>query len=193
VADVLGGAVAALLAGFAVTLIGLVLQMAGGLRWANGSLLLFCLAAVLFLQVVQLNARARGYAVTPEQVREWYPDFDEPARQRVVGWELRHHRDCWVYLVKRSRICYNCAILALLLGIATILVPASHTGFGPVRIAAIAVVVLAAGVESLALVDAWLNRRPYRLLRYLRRVVRWVAPSDPPVPAPPFDPGPERS
>src|SRR5580698_9548658 len=66
-ADGLGGVAAPLLAGFAITMVALVVQIASDLRWPDVSLVLLGAAAVLLLQVVQLSARARGYAVTPAQ------------------------------------------------------------------------------------------------------------------------------
>ncbi|MEJ3746692.1 hypothetical protein WEI85_25815 [Actinomycetes bacterium KLBMP 9797] len=181
----LGGVAAPLLAGFAVTLIALVAQIAPALRHPDAALLLFAASAVLFLQVVQLNARARGYAVTPGQVREWYPDADDPERHRVLAWELRHHRDCWAYLVRRTRLRYNVAILALAVGLMVMLIPTG--GLGLARAAAIAVLGLFTLVEILELVDQALHGRPGgRIVSTLGRFARAVAPSDPPVPRPPF-------
>jgi hypothetical protein len=178
--DALGGGAAPLLAGFAVTLIALILQVADTLRWPDLALVLFGLASVSFLQVVQLNARARGYAVTPAQVQEWYADdFADPERQRVIAWELRHHRACWVFLVRRARVLYNCGILSLLCGIAVMLVPRARAELGVTRWIAIGVAAFAVAVELLELADQWLKRR--RLFKPLRRITGWLAPADPPV------------
>ncbi|BCB91507.1 hypothetical protein [Phytohabitans suffuscus] len=182
--DSLGGVAAPLLAGFAVALIGLLVPGADSLRHPDAALLLLALAAVLFLQVVQLNARARGYAVSPAQVREWYPDFDDPARQAVVAWELRHHRDCWAHLVRRTRVRYNIAILALTAGLMVALVPRGPVA--PLRVAAIVVLGLFALLELLELADRTLGTR--RVPRLVRRAVHAAAPADPPVPRPPFQP-----
>jgi hypothetical protein len=189
--DGLGGVAAPLLAGFAVTLLALVTQIASTLRYPDAALVLFALATALFLQVVQLNARARGYAVTPAQIREWYADFDDPQRQRVLAWELRHHRECWLYLVRRTRMRYNVAILALLLGSAMVLVP--RGGLSALRVAAIAVLSLGMLIEILEAVDQWLgdrsgNRPRSRPLEILRWITHRLAPADPPLPRPPFPP-----
>lgn len=192
IVDGLGGVAAPLLGGFAVTLLALVTQIEPALRLPDAALLLFAVSAVLFLQVVQLNARARGYAVTPAQVREWYPDYDEPDRQRVVAWELRHHRACWTHLVRRTRLRYNVAIVALTLGLMVMLVPAG--GIGPVRVAAIAVLGLFTLVELMELVDQAMagRERRGRVRSAVYRAVHAVAPSDPPVPRPPFPPADAR-
>lgn len=184
--DGLGGVASPLLAGFAVTLIALVIQVEAHLRWPNAVLVLLGLAAVLFLQVVQLNARAKGYAVTPAQAREWYADFASPERQKVVHWELRHHYACWAHLVRRTRTRYNLGVLVLLTGIAIMLVPRGK-GLDAVRISAIAVIALGALVEVLELVAQRLARRPQRRIgAALLRIIDVVVPLHPPVPRPPF-------
>jgi hypothetical protein len=185
VVDGLGGVAAPLFAGFAITLIALVTQTVTALRYPDVALILFAVSGVLFLQVVQLNARARGYAVTPAQLREWYPDFDDPQRQRVLAWEMRHHRACWAYLVRRTRMRYNTAVLALLLGLMVMLVP--RTAVTPLRLGAIAVLGLVTVAELLELADQALRGRAQgRVLSVVRRVAARVAPADPPLPPPPF-------
>lgn len=185
VVDGLGGVAAPLFAGFAVTLVALAIQIMPMLRYPDVAVLLFSASAVLFLQVVQLNARARGYAVTPASLREWHADFDDPARQQVLAWEMTHHRACWAWLVRRTRQRYNVAILALLLGLIVMLVP--RGGLNPLRLVAIVMLGLATLAEVLELTDQALRGRPAgRVRSAIHRVARWAAPSDPPVAPPPF-------
>jgi hypothetical protein len=183
-ADGLGGVAAPLLAGFAITMIALVVQIASDLRWPDMSLVLLGAAAVLLLQVVQLSARARGYAVTPAQAREWYPGIEHnPDRARVVNWELRHHMECWRDLVRRARGRYNLAIVSLLSGIAVLLVPRKSAELTAVRGLAIAVVGLGAAIEAAAVVADWGRIAPAGSVRSkLPGVLRWAAPPVPPVP-----------
>ncbi len=125
------------------------------------SLILLGAAAILLLQVVQLNARARGYAVTPAQVQEWYPDLEHrPGRRRVVNLELRHHAACWGDLVRRARIRYNIAIVALLCGIAVLLVPEDGAKLTAARWAAVSVIVFGAFAEVAAMLAGWARRNP---------------------------------
>jgi hypothetical protein len=191
--DGLGGVAAPLLAGFAVTMIALIVQIVDNVRWPNVSLVLLGASAVLLLQVVQLNARARGYAVTPAQAREWYPDIDtSPDRASTVNWELRHHLDCWRNLVRRARWRYNLAIVLLLCGIAVMLVPAKAAELTPMRGLAIAVIAAGALLEVAAIVADWSGHSPEgSFWSRLPALLRWVAPPDPPVPAdPPVPSGP---
>jgi len=190
--DGLGGVASPLLAGFAVTLIALVVQIEERLRWPNAGLAVLALAMVLFLQVVQLNARAKGYAVTPAQAAEWYDDMADPDRRAVVRWELRHHHDAWSALVRRARFRYNVGILALLAGTAGMLVPPAGQPIGAARIAAITVIGVGALIEALDLyAQRWQRSADTRTRAgaAVRRVVALVTPPYPPVPRPPF-PGP---
>jgi len=186
--DGLGTVAAPLLAGFAVTLIALVLQVETDLRWPSLSLTLLGVAAVLLLQTVQLAARARGYAITPAQVRDWFPDLDRQVERRaVVNWELRHHQACWRALVARARWRYNLAIVSLLLGIAAMLVPAEAARLTTARWCAIAVVLAGAAAEIAVLLTGWGGRRRHRWLRRVTvRLFGWVTAPTPPVPPPPF-------
>jgi hypothetical protein len=189
-ADGLGGVAAPLLAGFAVTMVALVVQIADDVRWPDVSLVLLGAAAVLLLQVVQLSALARGYAVTPAQAREWYPDIERnPPRERVVNWELRHHMDCWHYVVRRARVRYNVAIILLLCGIAVLLVPKKTAELTPMRDLAIAVIGVGALIEVAAILADWSRKAPQGTgWRRLAGLLRWAAPSLPPVPRRPLPP-----
>jgi hypothetical protein len=187
-ADGLGGVAAPLLAGFAITMVALIVQIADEVRWPDVSLVLLGAAAVLLLQVVQLNARARGYAVTPNQAREWYADIEQnPARLRVVNWELRHHMACWRDLVRRARARYNLAIVLLLCGIAVLLVPKKTAELTAMRDLAIAIIALGAMIEAAAIVADWGRKAPAGSVRSkLPDLLRWAAPPVPPVPATPL-------
>jgi MFS family permease len=130
----LGGIVAPLLAGFSLTLLGLVVQAEDDLRWPDLALLLLSLAVVLLVLVVQFAFRARQHATTPAQAKEWWPDFDhDPERQQRVYQELAVYAACHAWWTTRARALYNTAVCVLLLGLAVVLVP-THP-LGPLRAA----------------------------------------------------------
>ncbi|MFG1904080.1 hypothetical protein [Micromonospora carbonacea] len=195
-AEGLGGIAAPLLAAAAVTLLGLVLQIEADLRWPSLSLLLLGAATVLMLRVVQCNARARGYAVTPGDALAWYPDADDPQRRQAVFRELERHRAAWRFWIGSARRQYNLGVLLLLLGTMVLLVPAKATALTPVRWLAIGVLGLGCAAEALAILlgwwrPLWLTRwwlvepgRPW-YARWPAALARRVAPPDPPVPPPP--------
>jgi hypothetical protein len=191
--DGLGGVAAPLLAGFAVTMVALIIQIVDDVRWPDVSLVLLSGAAVLLLQVVQLSARARGYAVTPAQAREWYPEIEhDPARADLVDWELRHHLGCWRDLVRRARWRYNVAVILLLCGIAVMLVPKKAAELTAMRGLAIAVIAGGALIEIAAVLADWGSRAPDgSAWSRLPSLLRWAAPPDPPVPPEPYPVPPE--
>lgn len=189
-AEGLGGLAAPLLAGFAITLLALVLQVESALLAPDWGMLLLGVAALLMLQVVQLNARARGYAVTPADVESWYPELDKrPERRHVIEWELRHYQACWRTLIARARIRYNLGVVVLLAGTAVILVPADAGRWTVVRVLAVAVLALGALGEAAAALGSWARtRRRKRWAKVVARMLRWASPADPPVPPPPWQP-----
>jgi hypothetical protein len=168
----MGAIVAPLLAGFSLALLGLVVQVEQDLRWPDLALLLLAVAIVLLVLVVQFAFRARQYATTPSQVKDWWPDFDnDPERQQRVYEELRVYLACHLWWIGRARGLYNTAICVLLLGLAVVLIP-KHP-INPVRAASIAAVLAGFGVELLLLAASWLLAPPRAAMR--ARLPAWVA------------------
>jgi hypothetical protein len=179
----MGGIVAPLLAGFSLALLGLVIQAEDDLRWPNLALLLLSVAIVLLVLVVQFAFRARQYAATPSQAKDWWPDFDHnPERQQRVYEELSVYLACHRWWTTRARALYNTAIGVLLLGLAVVLVP-KHP-IGPLRAAAIAAVLAGLVMEVLLLVGGWLLAPPRAGLRerlpgWVARLAWWLASGNP--------------
>jgi hypothetical protein len=168
----MGGIVAPLLAGFSLALLGLVIQVEDDLRWPDLALLLLAIAIVLLVLVIQFAFRARQYAATPSQVKEWWPDFDHnPERQQRVYEELGVYLACHRWWTARARALYNTAIGVLLLGLAVVLVP-KHP-IGPLRAAAIVAVLAGLSAETVLLAAGWLLGQPQARLR--ERLPGWVA------------------
>lgn len=137
----MGSVAAPLLAGFAIAMLGLVLQIEDDVRWPDAALLLLAGAAVLLLASVQFAFRSRLYGVTPTQVTEWHEDFesDVERRQRVRA-ELQAGRTAYRSWSSRARRAYNAGIIMLLAGLAVTLVPSDSVS---------AVRMLAAGTAAL--------------------------------------------
>jgi hypothetical protein len=178
-ADNLGGMAAPLLGGFAVTLLGLVLQVEKDMRWPGLALFLFAAGAVLFLQVVQLHARARAFVTSLRQALEWYEDAEDPERIDRVRAEVIQHDAAWRFWVRRARACYNLGIILLLCGSAVLLVPAKSSQLDSFRIAAITVILTGVLFEVLAMLNVVLGRRR-RPPGRMRRLLNLVAPARPP-------------
>src|ERR1700733_12727628 len=84
-----GSVAAPLLAGASFTLVALVLQSTTPFgRWQNLALLLLVGAGLAQVFAVQSVVWTRRYMVTPDDLRQWYPDqFSDPG-ERPAQWLL---------------------------------------------------------------------------------------------------------
>lgn len=131
--DAAGTVAAPLLAGFSLTLVGLILGATdpGAVRERGPALVALVLATVLLLACVQCAFWARQFTVTPGQAMEWWPDLgaanpDRNAQLRAEQWRYALLGGRWM---SRARLTYHGGILALLAGLALVLVPAGRDGW----------------------------------------------------------------
>jgi hypothetical protein len=174
-ADALGGGAAPVMAGFAVALMALAIDIHDKLGLPGVSMMFFALSAVSLSHVVQVNGQARAYAVTPSQALEWYPDADNPERRQAIADELRQYQQTWVRLVRRSRRAFNLGLVSFLIGAAVMLVPDEAKFFGPARIAAMVVLGSAAILELVAMVGDTQLGQSRRWLRWAWHISGWVS------------------
>ncbi|MFE5718735.1 hypothetical protein [Streptomyces erythrochromogenes] len=176
----MGSVAAPLLAGFSLTLLGLILQVQQHVRWPDLALLLLGLPVVAFLGSLQYAMRAQEFDVTPADASLWHPDLATSAERRdLVHEEIRAHRAAHVRWAARARTLYNFGICFLLAGLAVMLVPPGTPT--PVRWAAVGVV-LAGLLGELGLMFAgWCLNGPLRdrLPAPLARFLWWIASADP--------------
>jgi len=157
-----GFTAAPLLAGFAVTFIGLILGADVAMRWPNATLVALTTAVMLLILSVQLAFNARAvYVPYPEfkERLELISGADVAERSAYVEGLVRHR-----HLVRWIGVSYNLGIAALLSAVASALVPAGALGdIDPQRKLAIAVAVAAAlgelGWILLGEIGAWRTRR----------------------------------
>jgi hypothetical protein len=116
-----GSIAAPLLAGFSLTLVALVIDKTDKLRWPNVTLLLLVGAVILLLGAVQMAVWAREYAVTPDDIVQWWPDQDDRAQQ--LAEEQRGHYALYLGWNRRFRRAYHGGILLLLSAIAFAVMP----------------------------------------------------------------------
>jgi O-antigen/teichoic acid export membrane protein len=116
-----------LLAGFSVTLVGVIAQSPASVRWVGLSMLLLTLAAGLLLAAVQYGFHSRQMYWTRGDLLQWYVNLTPLSDSTFQG----QHRDdlaAWRGYVGKTRRCYNLGIVALGLAVASILVPPSGRG-----------------------------------------------------------------
>jgi hypothetical protein len=148
--DGAGTVAAPLLAGFNITLIGLLigLPVEAAVPLRDLAVVVLVVSILLLLACVQCSVWAREYTVTPAQITEWWPDLADPgpagdARRndvRAEQWSYRLLANCWG---SRARYTYHYGILSLLAGIALLLVPAYFLSWRTLAVAIAAVGFLA--------------------------------------------------
>jgi hypothetical protein len=124
------GAIAApLLAGFSLAAMVMTLTIkTSDARWPEVALLLFMLAAVLFVFTVQAMFWARGYQTTPGEIKAWWPDAEHPQRLNMLRDEQWRHAKGFSMWANRARVTYNAGLLCLLAALTVLAVPPASDG-----------------------------------------------------------------
>jgi MFS family permease len=118
-----GSIAAPLLAGFAMTMIGIVIGYSSHVRWPGLAMLLLAIAAILMILAVQAAFSARSWYVDPAELDMWWPqEEDRPDLHTLKQWQADHfklHRR-WA---AGFQITYNVGLVFLLMGLACCLAP----------------------------------------------------------------------
>lgn len=118
-----------LLAGFCLAaIVQTVTLTTSDARWPSVALLLFMLAAALFIATLQVMFWARRYQVSPSELKAWWPDADDPRRYRKLQQIQKHHAAGFRTWATRARITYRAAQLCLAAGLTMIAVPPESAG-----------------------------------------------------------------
>jgi hypothetical protein len=166
--SMISSAAAPLLAGFALTILLLVLPntTAGDetttfTRWPEAVICLLTIAAVLLVNTVQAGAHARSHHVSTAVVTEWFGDklMKPDAVANHVRQEIGEARR-WVDITRRL---YQAGILMLLLAIALLLVPPEDQPVNGWRVLSLSVAGAAALLESL-----WVSRNALEIWKKRR-------------------------
>lgn len=115
---------APLLAGFSLTLIGVVSQDPTNFQLPGVVLALFTVVIILLVGCLQIGFRARGHLYSYSDVESWFPadqrdkeTSDDLRRQQ----EIDYHK--WEKLHSIGRRYYNSAIVVLAIGLSVVLLP----------------------------------------------------------------------
>jgi hypothetical protein len=100
-------------------------------RWPDAGLLLFMLAAVLFVATVQAMFWARGYQTNPKEIQDWWPDATDPQRLNQLRREQKRHVAGFRMWSNRARVTYSAALLCLLAALTLLAVPPESHGQAP--------------------------------------------------------------
>jgi len=121
--DAMGTIAAPLLAGFAFTAIGLVLQVEKSLRWPDQALAVLVVAALLFITSLQASFNARRHWVPPDQWAAWLALAPHAGRRREMQKRWVENLAVYRRWIGIARVTYNLAIVALLVAVAVMLMP----------------------------------------------------------------------
>jgi hypothetical protein len=155
----MGTIAAPLLAGFSLAAMVQALTITKSeARWADAALLLFMLAAVLFVMTVQAMFWARGYQTSPQQIKDWWPDAADRHRLDQLRREQKHHAAGFRMWSDRARVTYGAALLCLLAALTVLAVPPEAYGQAPIsRWLAVAVGTAAFIAEAIWIVGSFTN------------------------------------
>jgi hypothetical protein len=143
-----GTVAAPLLAGFSLAAMAQTLTLTPNeVRWPDAALLLFLLAATLFIAAVQATFWARQYQTSPHEIMAWWPDAKD--RLSLLQREQERHAAGFRMWSNRARAAYNAGLLCLLAGLTALSVPGETRGHVPVlRWVGVAVGVIAFIAEA---------------------------------------------
>lgn len=120
----MGTIAAPLLAGFSLAAFVQVFALsANDVRYRDVAALLLLLAAVSLVLAVQATFWARQYQVTPDQLKEWWPDAAEQDRLEMLKTEQAQHAASFNTWARWARIAYNFGLLCLLAGLTVLAIP----------------------------------------------------------------------
>jgi hypothetical protein len=149
----MGTIAAPLLAGFSLAAMVQTLTITKSqARWPGLALLLFLLAAVLFVATVQAMFWARGYQASPQQIEEWWPDTDDTKRMQLLRREQKLHVAGFRMWSNRARITYSAALLCLLAALTLLAVPPESSDQSSV----VRWLAVAAGAAAFIAETAWI-------------------------------------
>ncbi|MBD0329640.1 MAG: hypothetical protein ICV64_06010 [Thermoleophilia bacterium] len=128
----MGSIAAPLLAGLSATLAVLVIDNREEFRWPGLALFLLVAAAMFLVAAIQLTFWARRFAVTPDELRMWWPHLSDDDTE--LRWEQAFHRRRQETWARRARIAYNGGLLSFLGALTVAMVPPGCViGYRPTR------------------------------------------------------------
>jgi Trypsin-co-occurring domain 2 len=142
----MAGIAAPLLAGFSITLIGVIAGDPSHFRWPGAALAMLVITSSLLIGTVQCGFRARQFLYSAGDWRDWRPDLYGPHRDSLAGQQEEEYLQ-WQSWERRAGWAYNIAICSLAVSLALTVAPATGNSEAGLRWAAFAAALLAAYIE----------------------------------------------
>lgn len=127
-ANTLGTTASPLLAGFSMTLIGLIVgnSSAGdAIKFPDWTLAVLFIATVLFVLAVQFTVVARKFNLTEVEYKRRTPEMDDAARRGAYGVAM----GCFCLWMDRARLSFIFGLAFLFLGLAGVMLPRDPSCF----------------------------------------------------------------
>jgi hypothetical protein len=120
--DAMSGIAAPLLAGFSLTLAGVIAASPAQFRWPGADLAVLVVPVVLLVACIQFGFHARGHLYSAADLHDWRPDFIE-RHERALKLQQAADYAKWSQWERRARVAYNAAIVVLAVAVAMVMTP----------------------------------------------------------------------
>ncbi|GAA3869421.1 hypothetical protein [Streptomyces lannensis] len=113
---------APLLAGAALSLVGVIIVDGGDFRWPGVTLLLVVMSAIALIATMQIGADARKYLYNRQTIEAWYAPEDLKRSSELLERRSAHFIQ-WQVRNRRAVVTFNTGTMLLIFSVATALVP----------------------------------------------------------------------
>ncbi|MFC8247476.1 hypothetical protein [Streptomyces chartreusis] len=117
---------APLLAGFSVTVMGLVLRGQADFRWPGATLLLLTASAILLVASLLFGISSQKFLYSEDELKHWWTATEFENRKDDLSEHQQRDFVHWQWQGWRAFACYNLGIATLAAALATLLAPLSR-------------------------------------------------------------------
>ncbi|MGW1953724.1 hypothetical protein ACWCPI_13375 [Streptomyces sp. NPDC001920] len=114
---------APLLAGFSVTIIGLVLRGQKDFRWPGFTLFLLTISAILLVASLLFGISSQKFFYSESELKNWWTETEFQRRQEDLSDHQQADFSLWQGQGWRAFACYNAGIATLAASLSTLLLP----------------------------------------------------------------------
>jgi hypothetical protein len=141
---------APLLAGFSVTIIGLVLRGQADFRWPGLTLLLLTMSSILLVASLLFGISSQKFFYSQSELENWWTEeeFKENLDNLSFHQQIDFHH--WQWQGWRAFACYNAGIASLAAALATLLVPVPKDACAVAACKALSAIVMATAALAAA-------------------------------------------
>jgi len=121
--EAMTGIAAPLLAGFSLSLLGIIAQAPASFHWPGAAMTVLCVVVALLVACVQFGFRARSYHYSRADLEAWLPGPHNQRYEDAFADQQKADWQDWLTWHGRARFTYNLAIVLLAVGLALVIAP----------------------------------------------------------------------